>query len=81
MTNSPNKNAIKSNQTKSAKIIALLRRTTGTTIAELAKVSCWQRHSLHGFISGTLGKKKGLEIKIAKEENKDRRYRTNAGAQ
>ena len=75
------KNAIKSNQTKSAKIIDLLRRDTGATIAELAKVSGWQRHSLHGFMSGTLKKKQGLEIKITKEENKDRRYPIEAGAQ
>ena len=81
MTNITKKAAIKSNQTKSAKIIALLRRDTGATIAELAKVSGWQRQSLHGFMSGTLKKKQLLEIKIAKEENKDRRYRIEAGAQ
>lgn len=81
MTNITKKAATKSNQSKSANIIALLRRNTGATIAQLARVSGWQRHSLHGFMSGTLRKKKGLEIKIAKEKNKDRRYRIDAGAQ
>ena len=73
---------IKSNcRTKSEKMIALLRRNTGATVAELAKATGWQRHSVHGFMSGTLKKKQGLEITRSKEENKDRLYRIAAGAQ
>jgi Protein of unknown function (DUF3489) len=60
--------------TKTDKILKLLQRNTGATIAELAKVTRWQRHSVHGFMSGTLKKKRGLEIKTTKEENKDCRY-------
>ena len=62
-------------RTKGEKIIALLQRNNGATIAELAKATGWQRHSVHGFMSGTLKKKQGLEITSSKEENKDRRYR------
>ena len=81
MTTSPNKFATKSNQTKSTKIMALLQRNTGATITELAKATGWQRHSVHGFISGTLKKKRGIEIGSTKEGTKDRRYRIEAGVQ
>ena len=81
MTNSPKKFAIKSNQTKSTKIASLLQRNTGATITELAKATGWQRHSVRGFMSGTLKKKLGLEIKSTKEGNKDRRHLMEAGLQ
>jgi hypothetical protein len=81
MTDNPKKTTTKSRQTKSAKIVALLRRNTGATIAELAKAADWQRHSVQGFISGTLKKKRGLQIRSTKEERKDRRYWIEAGTQ
>ena len=61
-------------QRKGEKILKLLQRNTGATLAELAKATGWQRHSVRGFMSGTLKKKHGLEIKSSKEANKDRRY-------
>jgi DNA-binding IclR family transcriptional regulator len=61
-------------QTKADKILKLLQRNTGASIAELAKMTGWKRHSVHGFLSGTLKKKLNLEIKSAKEDNKERRY-------
>ena len=45
-----------------AKVIALLERAKGATLAELMAVTGWQAHSVRGFISGTLGKK--LKMKI-----------------
>jgi hypothetical protein len=72
------KKPVKSNKparySKSEKIVALLRRSTGATITELAKATGWQMHSVHGFMSGTLKKKQGRQIQSAKEGNKDRRY-------
>jgi Protein of unknown function (DUF3489) len=62
-------------QTKADKILRLLQRNTGATIAEIVKATGWQRHSVHGFISGTLKRKLGFEINSTKEVNKDRRYR------
>lgn len=72
------KNASKSQKsaanTKAAKITGLLRRNTGATIAELAKATGWQNHSLRGFLSGALKKKQGVVVRSSQEEGKPRRY-------
>ena len=77
--NSP-KPAKLSAQTKTDKILKLLQRNTGATIAEVAKATGWQRHSVRGFVSGTLKKKQGFEIKSTKETDKQRRYRMEGAA-
>ena len=61
-------------KTKSEQIIGLLKRTNGGSIAELAKATGWQKHSVRGFMSGTLKKNLGLDITSARAEGKDRRY-------
>jgi DNA-binding IclR family transcriptional regulator len=61
-------------QTKADRILKLLQRNSGATIAELARATGWQRHSVHGFMSGTLKKKQGYEIKNTKDADRDRRY-------
>jgi predicted transcriptional regulator len=43
-------------------MIALLQRPKGTTIDELAQTTGWQKHSVHGVMSGVLRKKLGLNI-------------------
>jgi Protein of unknown function (DUF3489) len=68
-------------QTKADKILRILQHNTGATIAEIAKATGWQRHSVHGFMSGTLKKKLGFEIKSTKGAHKDRRYRIEGHAQ
>jgi hypothetical protein len=60
--------------TKAAKIAALLQRNTGATLADLVKVTSWQEHSIRGFMSGTLKKKQGIEVRSTSEEGKPRRY-------
>lgn len=74
MSKKPAKQPKTLTQTKTEKIVKLLQRNTGASIAELAKATGWQRHSIHGLMSGTLKKKQGLEINSSKEENRDRRY-------
>ena len=59
---------------KGEKILELLQRNSGATIAELAKVTGWQEHSVRGFLSGTLKKKQGYRVTSTKEEGKARRY-------
>ena len=66
-TNSPS-------QTKADKIIALLHRRAGASIAELVKATGWQRHSIHSFMSGKLKKKQSLPIASSKTDKGDRRY-------
>ena len=59
---------------KAAKIIDLLKRPNGATLAEIMKATDWQAHSVRGFISGSLGKKMGLTVASAKRENGERVY-------
>ena len=48
--------------TKLARLIALLRRRQGATIIELVAATGWQAHSVRGALSGTLKKKMGLAV-------------------
>jgi Protein of unknown function (DUF3489) len=59
---------------KAAKIIDLLKRPNGATLAEIMKATDWQPHSVRGFISGSLGKKMGLTVVSAKRESGERAY-------
>lgn len=74
MSKKPKKPTSPPATTKADKILLLLQRNTGTTVAEMAKATGWQHHSVQGFMSGTLRKKRGLEIKSLKDGDKDRRY-------
>jgi hypothetical protein len=59
---------------KAAKILDLLKRPEGATLAAIMKATSWQAHSVRGFISGTLGKKMGLTVISAKGEDGERTY-------
>ena len=63
---------------KAAKILDLLQRADGATLAELMKATGWQAHSVRGFISGTLTKKMGLTVESAKVEGGERTYSVKA---
>lgn len=60
---------------KKAVILELLRRPQGATMAEIAKATVWQNHSIRGFISGNLTKKMGLTVESAKNQAGERTYR------
>jgi hypothetical protein len=49
--------------TKTAKIIALLKRPVGASLNALMRETGWQSHSVRGLISGQLGKKMGLRVR------------------
>jgi hypothetical protein len=57
-----------------AKILDLLKRPEGATLAAIMKATDWQAHSVRGFISGTLGKKMGLKVTSTKDEGGARIY-------
>lgn len=61
-------------KSKSDIILGLLRRKNGATIAELAKATDWQAHSVRGVLSGTVKKKLGLKLATQKREGEASRY-------
>ena len=55
-------------ESKQDAVIAMLRRTEGATVDEVASTTGWQRHTVRGVFSGTLNKKLGLTLASAQEE-------------
>jgi IMP dehydrogenase/GMP reductase len=62
-------------ESKGAKILALIGRPKGATLAEIVKATDWQKHSIRGFLS-TAAMKHGLKIESTKTEAGDRVYQT-----
>ncbi len=56
-------------------ILDLLRRKGGASLQHLMDATGWQAHSVRGFLSGTVGKKMGLELESTKTESGERIYR------
>ena len=61
--------------TKTAKILALLRRPAGASLSELKKATGWQAHSVRGFLSGAVKKKMGLHIDSVSRDDGGHAYR------
>jgi hypothetical protein len=56
-------------------VLDLMRRKDGATMAEIAKATGWQNHSIRGFVSGALMKKMELPVVSFKNETGERCYR------
>jgi hypothetical protein len=54
--------------TKAARILELLTRPHGASVAELIQATGWQPHSIRGHLSG-VRKKMGLTVTCAKNED------------
>ena len=54
---------------KQAKVIDLLQRPEGTTVAEVMDATGWQPHTVRGMFSGALKKKHRLTVTSAKEHH------------
>jgi Protein of unknown function (DUF3489) len=64
--------------TKHARIIAMLRKPAGTTIAAIMAATDWQQHSVRGFLAGVVRKKLGLNL-VSDQTDKGRVYRIRDG--
>jgi Protein of unknown function (DUF3489) len=54
--------------TKKGLILGLLRRKNGATMAEIAQVTGWEKHSIRGFVSGTVSKRLGFKVESTRSE-------------
>jgi hypothetical protein len=53
-------------QSKQDQIVALLRQPGGATLDRLVKATGWQKHSVRGFLAGTVRKKLKLPLRSEK---------------
>jgi hypothetical protein len=61
---------------KTAQVVAMLRRKGGATISEIMETMGWQRHTVRGFMAGAM-KKAGYAVESFKPEGGERSYRIN----
>ena len=59
---------------KQSILITLLKRPKGASLEELMEATGWQRHSVHGTLSGVLKKRLGLPV-ITEFSEHGRMYR------
>jgi hypothetical protein len=63
---------------KQDRVIAMLQRKDGTSIAAIMKTTGWQKHSVRGFFAGLVRKKLRLNLTSAEVDGK-RIYRITPG--
>ncbi len=61
-------------ESKGAKILEMIGRAKGATLAEIMQATGWQAHSVRGFLS-TAAKKHSIQIESSKNEAGERVYR------
>jgi len=59
---------------KTAQVVAMLQRKGGATLAEITSKMGWQKHTVRGFMAGTM-KKAGYAVESFKPEGGERTYR------
>jgi hypothetical protein len=61
---------------KIAQVIEMLQRKNGATLAEIMEKMAWQRHTVRGFMAGSM-KKAGYTVESFKPEGGESTYRIN----
>jgi hypothetical protein len=61
--------------TKQERVLTLLSRAEGATIAEIMTATGWQQHSVRGFFAGTVRRKLGFDLVSACDDAGVRHYR------
>jgi hypothetical protein len=61
---------------KTATVVAMLKRKGGATLAEITKAMGWQAHTVRGFMAGAM-KKTRHKVESFKPEGGERTYRIN----
>ena len=61
-------------ESKQARLITMLRASSGATVAAMMAATEWQQHSVRGFLAGVIRKKLGLSL-VSEESDDGRIYR------
>jgi Protein of unknown function (DUF3489) len=61
---------------KTEQVVAMLQRPEGATLSEIMASMGWQKHTVRGFMAGTM-KKAGFTVESFKPEGGERTYRIN----
>lgn len=73
------KTAARGAETKADTVLKKLQLARGATVAQFMEATGWQAHSVRGFLSGTIRKKRGLNLVSEMGKDSLRRYRVITG--